>query len=73
MKRRRCILHRRHHPRKRKIQYSAPLLFNLDVTAYWMPAFAGMTVVAEARHEQLPRKIAPLDNGIALGAASYSK
>jgi hypothetical protein len=38
-----------------------------------MPAFAGMTVVAEARHEQLPRKIAPLDNGIALGAASYSK
>jgi len=25
------------------IQYSAPLPFDFDVTAYWMPAFAGMT------------------------------
>jgi len=25
------------------IQYSAPFVFNFDVSAYWMPAFAGMT------------------------------
>src|ERR1700686_4718718 len=34
-----AILHRRHHPRKRMIQYSAPVWFN-GVTAYWMPAGA---------------------------------
>jgi hypothetical protein len=25
------------------IQYAAPLIFDSDVTEYWMPAFAGMT------------------------------
>jgi len=25
------------------IPYAAPLMFNADVTEYWMPAFAGMT------------------------------
>jgi hypothetical protein len=37
-----------HHPRKRMIQYAAALVFNSSVTAYWMPAFAGMTTVAWA-------------------------
>jgi hypothetical protein len=36
----RCILHRRHHPRKRMIQYSVTVLFNFGVTAYWTPAAA---------------------------------
>src|SRR6266849_3281499 len=46
MKGRRCILHRRHHPRKRMIQYSAPFSVQFGVTTYWMPAFAGMTALA---------------------------
>jgi hypothetical protein len=33
-----------HHPRKRMIQYPAPLKLNLNATEYWMPAFAGMTL-----------------------------
>jgi len=34
MARRMRILHRRHHPRKRMIQYAATPWLNLDVTAY---------------------------------------
>src|SRR6476620_8789179 len=44
----RVILHRRHHLRKRMIQYSAPVMFNVGVTAYWMPAFAVMTTSANS-------------------------
>jgi hypothetical protein len=36
---------RRHHPRKRMIQYAAAFQLNLIVAKYWMPAFAGMTAV----------------------------
>jgi len=32
---------RRHHPRKRMIQYAGPLMFNSSFTKYWMPAFRG--------------------------------
>ena len=32
-------------PAKAGIQYAAKLKFNRDVTEYWMPAFAGMTIV----------------------------
>jgi hypothetical protein len=35
----------RHHPRKRMIQYSAPLMVFRDGGDYWIPAFAGMTVL----------------------------
>src|SRR6478672_6251907 len=30
------------------IQYFAPVMFNVGVTAYWMPAFAGMTALANS-------------------------
>jgi len=36
---------RRHHPRKRMIQYAAPCRLYLTVSEYWMPACAGMTTV----------------------------
>jgi len=31
----------RHHPRKRMIQYAAPLLLCTAVKRYWMPRFRG--------------------------------
>src|SRR5258705_4063694 len=43
-KRRRLL--RRHHPRKRVIQYAGPCRLYLLVTEYWMPTFAGMTALA---------------------------
>jgi hypothetical protein len=33
-----------HHPRKRVIQYSLTSANYSNAAAYWMPAFAGMTV-----------------------------
>jgi hypothetical protein len=33
-----------HHPRKRVIQYSLTSVSHSKAAAYWMPAFAGMTV-----------------------------
>src|SRR5260370_157582 len=39
-----CSLLCCHHPRKRMIQYSAPLKLSLNASEYWMPAFAGMTL-----------------------------
>ena len=37
----------RHHPRRRMIQYAAAPVVDRDFPAYWMPAFAGMTMVCE--------------------------
>jgi hypothetical protein len=39
-----CSLLCCHHPRKRMIQYSAPLKLDPNASEYWMPAFAGMTL-----------------------------
>jgi hypothetical protein len=39
-----CSLLCCHHPRKRMIQYPAPLKLHLNAPEYWMPAFAGMTL-----------------------------
>jgi hypothetical protein len=50
-----AILHCRHHPRKRMIQYPAQLPFNFDATAYWMPAFAGITASITPLH-LMPRE-----------------
>jgi hypothetical protein len=38
-------LTQRHHPRKRMIQYAAAPIFYAIGSEYWMPAFAGMTLV----------------------------
>ena len=35
----------RHHPRRRMIQYSETLVMSCGLTAYWMPASAGMTCI----------------------------
>jgi hypothetical protein len=37
------------HPRKRVIQYSEVLRIHRIFTAYWMPAFAGMTATMVER------------------------
>jgi hypothetical protein len=37
----RAVFCRCHHPRKRMIQYSAPMAFDRGFTAYWMPRFRG--------------------------------
>src|SRR5437764_6837821 len=52
--RRHAILHGCHHSRKRMIQYSAPVHVHIGVTAYWMPAFAGMTILAWLSPLHLP-------------------
>jgi hypothetical protein len=48
MPRERGRILRRHHPRKRMIQYSATSVMGSRVAAYWIPAFAGMTACCGA-------------------------
>jgi hypothetical protein len=36
---------RRHHPRKRMIQYAERYEFFIGACDYWIPAFAGMTAI----------------------------
>ncbi len=48
MPRERGRILRRHHPRKRMVQYSATSGMGSRVAAYWIPAFAGMTACCGA-------------------------
>jgi hypothetical protein len=48
MPRERGRILRRHHPRKRMIQYSETSVMGSRVAAYWIPAFAGMTACCGA-------------------------
>src|SRR5882762_8112748 len=52
-------LPRRHHPRRRMIQYYVPYRFYRETLEYWMPAFAGMTAGVP-----LPLPLSPHENQI---------